>query len=355
MMSSITDRALKIGLLALLVAVAQAAITAMIPPETPFKVRVLNQYLVEGKEIIYFGDSSVRHVDPRDRDRRTVAQLLQARIPGGSVGDVLGSGYQLDVYKEYVNYMIASGARPKLVIVPINLRSFAREWDLNPMYQFEDVKLYLALARDPWQLMFYRPLSVFRDMQPIDEIDYRNLDVFDGETVVGKLRDFDVAHERRYSREKMRRAMILRYMYALHPEHRKVRAMVDTARILAAHGIPFVFYVPPIDYETGVRHVGPRFTDRVRLNLELLRAQLRGAGDLLDLAMTVPARDFVDHVYPIEHVNEKGRQLVALELHRFIQRNVAHLVDHGALAAGGAGADGSGGTRPEWKDPRGRR
>jgi len=304
-----------------LVIVLQAVVTAVFPPKTPREVRLLNRYLEERVDIIYFGDSTVHHFAESDRNKNPISLMLQDRLPGYSVGKVAGAAYNMDLYERYVAYIVARGAKPRLIVIPINLRSFSPEWDQRPEYQFEKEKLFLTLAPNFFHFLFYRPISVFSNLQPIQEQDYRESPVYEGFRQVGVVREFDNPSFRAFSREKTTRKLILRYMASLDGRHRKVQSMLRIVRMAKENGLSILFYITPIDYRTGNRHLGSVFAQRIGENARFIRSLLEvRRGAVLDLSLTLdsPAFNFGhfpdDHLYPNEHLKEQGRRYVAAAL-----------------------------------------
>jgi hypothetical protein len=320
----------KLVIFLILIIVGQTFLTYATPPKTPRSIRLLNQYLGERREIIYLGDSSVHNVWEQDKDKSTISEMLQKRLPLHTVGRVSAAAYHLDLYLEFVKYIAESSIHPKLIIMPINLRSFSPEWDMRPEYQFKKEQLFLSTARNSFSFVFYRPLVLLTDLTPIDREDYLNTSVFDGGQKVGKVKEFDDPSYQSSSSQKIRNKMVFQYMYSLSKDHRKIRSMLQIIDLLHQEGIPFIFYITPVDYQSGKEYVGEQFCERLTENTRFIHALFESKGSrVLDLSMSLGtaafnwggnARD--NFVYPNEHLKEDGRRFVAEQLSKRIEEEL---------------------------------
>ncbi|MFA5261688.1 MAG: hypothetical protein WC450_10710, partial [Candidatus Omnitrophota bacterium] len=91
-------------------------------------------------------------------------------------------------------------------------------------------------------------------------------------------------------------------------------------------GIEPVFYITPVDYQTGVRYVGPGFTDQVEKNVAFIQRALSAEGvQALDLSRSLGTKDFSwpddepPVIYPNEHLKLRGRIFIAENLYKFMQ------------------------------------
>src|SRR5262249_26670902 len=77
-----------------------------------------------------------------------------------------------------------------------------------------------------------------------------------------------------------------------------------------------VFYITPIDHETGVQALGRRFWGRVHDNTTTLATRLVAhGGEVLDLSRELAAAEFAWRPsYPNERVTDVGREHVARRL-----------------------------------------
>lgn len=317
------------------------------------KIKSVYSVIQSRPDIIYFGDSVVTSYSNSDSNKKTLPEMLgdilkneapctdvtsgrgikrnsaeatpfiHRRNVGGilakankKVGAVENAAYHSEVFYAVCRYMVSIKIIPEAIVIPINLRSFSPEWDMKPGYQFvEDIAFFKydsMLFRS-----FYKPLAVFKviDLAPVSEAEYRQTPVYDGDTVVGKVKDFDDKKRyEKYSDENMKNKLIFFYMYKLSPEHRKVKALVSMANSLKGTSVTAVFYLTPVDYETGDKFMGPRFSRRISENTGLIVSLLRAAGaDVLDLSRSLPSGSFdmSGRQYCNEHLNEKGRKFVA--------------------------------------------
>jgi len=280
----------------------------------------LNRYLREKADIIYLGDSSIYAEGKDDSDHRTIAGMLRDMAPQYSLGSVTHPAYHIDIYLEFCKYITREGYRPPVIIIPINMRSFSPDWDRRPHYQYEIQKIVLKGGLLKTILLaFYKPLRMFKyNFFTIGQKEFMDSPVFYGHRQVGKVKDFNNSSYSKYSDKNMKNQLIFAYMYGLSPfqQHRKLKALVETARLLKKNSIKCIFYITPIDWQTGEKYLPGEFLKQLRQNTRLIVSLLSAEGvEILDISTALPPHFFYWHLYPNEHMNQRGRMYVAEQLH----------------------------------------
>jgi len=308
----------RLGAVALIV-VALQFVVGQVAFRRKFRTReAVDGHLARAVPVLYLGDSVIGSFHPADADRRDIAAMVQDRLPPGSVGLADRHGYDLDMFREFTDYVARQPQKPKRIVIPINLRSFSPAWDRRPQYQGEFEKLRLRHG-DLLACAWSRPLSSFKllRLNPISQQEFLETPVFRGTARVGTIRDFDNPSYAVFSEEKLRNKFVLDYLYPLARDHRKIRSMLAIEESCRRSGIAPLFYVSPVDVESGTRSVGPEFKETIASHTKLLRELLAERQvPLLDLSASLDAStfDWRDRLYPNEHLKEKGRRFLADEI-----------------------------------------
>jgi hypothetical protein len=316
----------KLGIYFVLVAAAQCAFGPMIPTSTRIEVVRMLATLHGGVEIVFFGDSVNGTTFRTDQDKRRISEFLAERLPGHPLAAIDRPAFDMGVYESLAGNIGRHRDRtPLVLIIPINLASFATSWDRHPSYQFLDLKW--ALEHDA---LIHRaveaPMQVFnlhRDSGFTLE-EYTRAPVYDGDTVVATVATLDLLgpqlqYNSNATPKRIKQDLVFRYMQRLSPSHRKVLSMHQLARAAKASGLAAVFWIGPVDYQTGEQYLGVRFTSRVRENIDVLQLALREDGlTALDLSLAAPKAYFAWERYPNEHLSEAGRRMVARRLHQWL-------------------------------------
>lgn len=268
-------------------------------------------------KVIYFCDSCNAWIDIDDVDRRLITELLNDQLLDKEVVRLDGGAYHLELYEAFVDLLITRQVRPDVLIIPVNLRSFSAEWDARPAYSFSSAKQQLRRADNPVASAFsplMKTLQWEREETP-SIADFRATAVFDGEQQVGTVTDFDNNAYLHPTPELVRNKFIFHYMSSLQPQHRKLVALRNIAHQAAKHNLKILFYVTPIDYQTGTACLGERFTQQVSKNIALIRRNVSEYPvDFVDWSFALDASAFSWNTYPNEHLKEKGRSFVARNL-----------------------------------------
>ncbi len=310
---------LKMLLFLLFIFLGQAIIVQPNSENTSFPEKdLLDKYFDQKTEIIYFGDSSVYYSWEEDNDKRSIPDRLRELINNHSVGEIYYPAFSTEIYQAFCEYIIKKGMHPLMIIIPINLRSFSAGWDLKPDYQFKKEKYFLKHG-NPISTIFYQPLTIFRFFQPdISSAQYDQTLVYDGDRAVGTIKEYDYPnYYTAWSEKCLKNIMVFQYMNSIPENHRKIKAMMATARILKENHIKVLFYITPIDYQTGVKYLGNHFMDRVSANETSIKSLLVKEGiEPLDLLFALPTEDFYwdQGKIPCEHLYPMGKQYVAQQL-----------------------------------------
>jgi hypothetical protein len=87
-------------------------------------------------EISMFGDSVAERVSRNDSDKRSLAQMVSENVAPRTFMALTRSAHQPDIYEPLIRAMLLQPRRPRVLIVPVNLRSFSPQWMLSPDWHF---------------------------------------------------------------------------------------------------------------------------------------------------------------------------------------------------------------------------
>lgn len=295
--------------------------------EIDSRIESLDMQLKEGIDTLYLGDCTNTSHRKWETDRRTLASILEKKIPGHKLGVLTYNSYHMEIYLEFIRYIAKSKHRLKRVIIPINLRSFSPSWDRMPQYQFEKEKILLKGGMVAAFLRaFYRPLRLLGiDWYTISREEYLDTPVFKGTIQWGKVRDYNRIYLKKYSKEDIKGKILLFYMFSLSQEHRKIHSMISLARIGLQNNIQILFYITPIDYQSCEGYFPGEFTKRINENSLLIKNLLKKENTpVLDLSTALDSSCFTwtDTFYPNEQLNIMGREKVAEYLSLFLKEQI---------------------------------
>lgn len=287
----------------------------------------LEGILNDHADTVVLGDSTTNWRSPEDADRRTLALMLSDLLPGRKVRLCEEDASHLTLYEHHVAHLCRSAARPREIVIAVNIRSFSPIWDLAPALQAR-----LEILRYAWgdvlALGLVRPLERFGiyNLHPISLEQFGELPVYRGEVRWGTVYEANGGHGPLAGKSLMERKFTINYMNPIHPTHRKVRSLVNLVRTCKSAGVRPIIYLTPIDVESGRATVGPDFVPQVERNVEVIRKALEGEGvPLLDLTGTLSTRDFdwPREGYPNEHLKQSGRLSIAPKIAQEILRSAS--------------------------------
>lgn len=278
-----------------------------------------------GKKIgvCYFGDSVLRYTDASDVDKTSIPKKLEKELDE-PVHSLDGGAFQSDVFEAMMQTLVANGAHPKAVLVPINMRSFSVSWDRLPAWQFEKAKLLLLGEKSFLVRTFSRPLQIFKAIRltPILSKDYWDTPVDVDGKIEGSMKYIqDTYLSSTDGQVKLTWHLKLHYLLKLDKDHRKLRSMKNLSSLLQREKIPVCFYIVPLDVETGKATLGDAFSRRLGENILVIRNILAEQGhELHDLSALLPTSCFSYPTnVPNEHLNQEGRSRMASALAQLLR------------------------------------
>ena len=308
----------KLGSRLLLLAIVVVALQLELVPKLQKRkdVKRFEQVVATKPDVLFFSDSVNSWIDDDDDDRRPLAEMLADDL-GANVGVIDRGAYHLEVYEAFIDLLIARNLHPQAILIPINLRSFSPEWHSRPAYQFTESRRELRQADDMLASAIepvLRTLQLLQD-ESITPDQFKRTPVYRGEKLVGHVRDFDNASYQTPTPERTRNKFVYQYMYQLDANHPKLVALRNICAKANEHGLPVLFYVTPIDVESGDEYVPGEFREQIARNIRTIAGQMKGhQPPLVDLSDALPPAEFSFELYANEHLKEDGRRFMAEHL-----------------------------------------
>ncbi len=98
--------------------------------------------------VLYFGDLVVERISRDDLNQSTLGEMVTEDLKDIPTCYISHSSYNPKIYYYLLSALEKMKGYPKVVILPVNLRCFSPQWDLNPQWQFEDeIRLYKGLLK----------------------------------------------------------------------------------------------------------------------------------------------------------------------------------------------------------------
>ena len=324
---------MKLAVFILLVVVSQFLLVLKYPG-IPDRARVMRERLRGNGDLVYFGSSAVYWSYPKDAANKSISEYLHDILPQYTVSNAAINSGKMDLYLAAIQYMLRKSYYPKLVIIPINLRSFSPVWDRHSGFQYDREKFYFRHG-NIFLDMIYRPLSIDKKIKPsITPQDYFDSRVYNGDQDIGSVGYFRSERFATYSDDKLREKIAARYMMRITKDHHLIQDMREIIRTLRANNIGVLFYITPIDHQTGEEYLGNAFVERLRENIQTIQAILLEAGEpALDISCALDKKEFTwrpdpDFNFMNEHLTESGKLHVARLLVPAIEQKLA-IPSHG--------------------------
>lgn len=273
-------------------------------------------------DLLLLGDSVTERVSNKDQDTRPLyAMVADAITRDTNYYHISHSAYYMDIYHLYVELLIATNRKPKMIIMPINLRNFSPQWDYNPMFQnISHIAMLFDMLKQhnisPDGRLYGNDMSIWQ---------YVNAKV----NFIGS--DYDrvwhflriIASKPKSAQGKIERRkniFTFHYMNAVNIDDRKISHLADIIRLCGSNDIKLLIYFTPINYEAGAKYIGSDFTANLKTNVAMMTTQaLSAVGDtvhakLIDLSTLLTSEYFFNPDETTEHLADIGRNALCRKL-----------------------------------------
>lgn len=272
--------------------------------------------------LLVFGDSVFLRVATDDHSQKSLGQIL-GDYYRDRVFIVSGSGYHSGVFEQFCAVLATLPSRPRIAVVPINLRSFSPTWDLNPLYQFRpeiDLLSSFDWTRPAYRLNNTNKCSEVESLLiPLEMDGNKSITLGDFLDIIGKT---PVVGSGEW---KARLETIFRhhYTYPVYSDHRKLNSFKQTIRLLRDAGVAVYCYITPLNYEAGAEYCGDTFIASIRNNIYKIRQEIESGlvysssnNDIPmlrfdDFAFQLSRNEFFTRHNATEHLRFEGREFIA--------------------------------------------
>lgn len=287
----------------------------------------------EWPDVLYLGDSVVSRTSRHDHDQRGLAQIagMYLALHGRDVQVVGASAGHMGFFFYFLRALEEMGVRPRLVILPVNMRSFSPQWTLNPLYQCRIqiawLKQYISAGRvcappaDKEDMdVLYREFLATPVECPLSRL-----------TLAGEFRAIKStpAETKEDIRVRYQQIFAFHYTCPLDPGHHRLATLREIFALLERIGAAAFLYLTPINYEGGQEYVGKDFLEAFLRNVGVVTDLVApyeetGRVCLVDYSTSLPSSCFFHDEYACEHLNEAGRvslaQNISAEVLRMLQK-----------------------------------
>ena len=290
------------------------------PPHSIVKLIEYFASLEPAPDVLYLGDSVVERVSRNDRDTRTLGDMVSLCLNGRlTVGSISRTGYHMGVFRGVVRALAAMPTWPKMVVFPVNMRTFSPQWDLRPMWQYDEE--INSLENCAASLLESVEAIAERAEGDAELVHFDNVRVRYPMTTLSSIGEFrDVIARRHGSAEmkrfRLRQIFIFHYLHDLVPDHRRIVALRDLLSTVDAMGVRALAYISPVNFAAGIRRVGAEFEELFGANVArvcevIMPFEESGRVRLQDWSVAFDSRSFFHEDEPTEHLNEVGRMNLA--------------------------------------------
>jgi hypothetical protein len=294
--------------------------------------RILDFYSAGGisPDVLFFGDSVLERISRFDKNVRTIDQMVAGCLGNQiSMGCISHTGYHIGVYYQFARLLQYLANRPKIIVFPINMRSFSPQWDMNPKHRCTEhirkIEEYINKFGDNTDECLYGT------DKEISENDFLNSRVFYAGTSFQYVKEFEnIIKTKPEHRDEIifrrKHIFIYHYMHKLEPTHHKLLLLRNFIRLLKYMQIAAVVYMTPVNFRAGLKYVGDDFVRVFGSNLQVVydclgcTPQSASSNSVFiegrscvfgDYSQSLGPEYFFNEDDPTEHLNETGRAFLA--------------------------------------------
>lgn len=305
----------------------RAAVPGEVTEPEPCPTMVPVKRLLEAYEnpapppVLVLGDSVMERVSWHDADTRTLGRMIADACQPVRVCVAARRSYHPVLFLALLDLLARLPGRPAQIVLPVNLRCFSPQWNLNPIWQFgEELRRIRSLPAErataftplkalapedlpgPWAEFQALPLTM-------PGLDSRNMGEF-----------YRLSKKQRIEGEegRPRTAELFRvhYQYSLDDGHRQLRALADIRDAAATLGSRLLVYLTPVNHRSGTLLAGSAWEQTLLSHAAKVRQIFEGhpGVDFHDWSRRFGPEAFFHANDPTEHLAETARKDLSAEL-----------------------------------------
>lgn len=274
----------------------------------------ISKTLSENNECIMFGSSVNKHIDSEDTDRRAISKMVDSLYVHCKVTTVSRLSASFENYFNYLDFSVRIGNVPKVVIVPVNIRSFNPEWALRPEYIALAAQEKIFLQHGKIAYVFRKILPRYsRELNKQSHQDFYEYKMFSDEEYVGKVKEYVIEDKNLiFDTAKYQRDMfMINYMIDIDTNNHNLVALQRFNQLCSKNNISVLFYYTPFDHKEGERLYGNKFENKLNQQILFLKGFTNSADMVIDLSLDLSSNYFSYDLSPNEHMNQYGKMYVA--------------------------------------------
>lgn len=257
-----------------------------------------------GQGTLVMGACEFLTISLRDSDHSSLKEMLLQRC-GKDDAKVLAI-HAIGLRAEYNIFraQIRSGMKPKRLLITVNFEMLTGKQHLLPRSQHAELMQMLLNAQK-------NPSDEFKEYVDLTKERSKNLQM---EFFTGPEASEII------SEVKARNYIRLNYLYDLDVATEGLEYLLKLLDLASAEGIEVLPFIPPVNYQLGIKLFGNDFKQKYEGNVEKIRKLVTGKGfHLLDLSYSLDACLFSLPTTPSETSNSRGRRKMADLLFNAIQ------------------------------------
>lgn len=300
-------------------------IPLLFSPLSSLKNIEIKLYKNTENKIIYFSDSIMKAAAVCELDSSGIDILLQNKL-NENIVNINNGAYSPIIYSSYIKNI----KNAKLIIIPINMRSFSEEWFYKPQYQFYDQRITAEIQSSNFTNAFkifiqkindsdkkYTTKRVIREninIGTIEELKNNkiNIDFYCKDKSLILIQDYS---------KQLREKFTYHYGYKLSNEHKMFEYLNEITKHIKKNNFNVLFYITPINYEYGELLLGNDFHSLIKNNVSIVEDYLNKENvNYINLAFNLKNKNFIDTQHVCEHVDINGREIIAAEIYKYITK-----------------------------------
>jgi hypothetical protein len=265
------------------------------------RIYVLKGALRRTRKTLIMGDSVFYRTSHFDEDPRTLLHLTSSKDTSFCVG----SAFNLRIYRNFLEVVLARNSKVETVLIEINLRSFSAQWYLNPLYSFTE------------ELTYLRTLTGVAEFSSTPRVG-------DWESTIIETRKFGPVPINRLNEEIQKNVkkdspeyheLLLEYFHnaRIDHHHELVNELKKIKRLVSDSSINAIFYFTPINLDLIKDVCTPDLLTTISSNIKFLE-DILDPFTVFNFLSEFDSSDFLSPFEKTEHLNEFGRKKLSLIL-----------------------------------------
>lgn len=287
------------------------------------------------KKVLYFGESSNFTYALSDSCKLSIAKLISTKCLPNTLGEITKGAIHSGTFEKLIK-RIDNNSSIETIIVTVNLRSFGINWiesDLetnlsraeifygNDFPVFKKLKLSFKMYDNVENFKRKNTIRYHYKHDKFQTINFPYKTIRDWDKFIYSYGIKNKKNEKDKYLTELACHFVKNYAFSLTEENPRIKNLDEIVSYCSQRKIKIIFHILPENIDKARFFFGSNLTSVMKNNVTFLINRYKHKSTVVNNFELLRNKNFIDTLWPTEHYNFEGRNLIAEEICKHLKDN----------------------------------